>query len=220
MNNKPGQHPVFSQVQSRIQQGAHDLDDAFAQKGMQYIEFVDNPGTVEDPTPADKPEPDDFDNPTNIPGRFGSSVPQQCTCASMQCSVHNAAIALADYAYHLLYVMTAEKQQPPADHELVQNAYACVYDNRLFKCAHHTPFAFSLPQCPENWEAWCRGHVACREVRRQTCDLIELMEMAQPLAHYYLFMEDDFRYNCSALLLLLLLLLDHYSAALRLRCWN
>ncbi|KAA6429434.1 MAG: hypothetical protein FRX49_00828, partial [Trebouxia sp. A1-2] len=30
-------------------------------------------------------------------------------------------------------------------------------------------------------------------VRRQTCDLIELMEMAQPIAHYYLFMEDDFR---------------------------
>jgi len=35
--------------------------------------------------------------------------------------------------------------------------------------------------------------VWCSEVRRQTCDLIELMEMAQPLAHYYLFMEDDFR---------------------------
>lgn len=33
----------------------------------------------------------------------------------------------------------------------------------------------------------------CSEVRRQTCDLIELMETAQPIAHYYLFMEDDFR---------------------------
>ena len=32
-----------------------------------------------------------------------------------------------------------------------------------------------------------------REVRKQTCDLITLLEMAQPLSHYYLFMEDDFR---------------------------
>ena len=34
---------------------------------------------------------------------------------------------------------------------------------------------------------------ACREVRKQTCDLITLLEMAEPLSHYYLFMEDDFR---------------------------
>lgn len=33
----------------------------------------------------------------------------------------------------------------------------------------------------------------CREVRKQTCELITLLEMAQPLSHYYLFMEDDFR---------------------------
>lgn len=33
----------------------------------------------------------------------------------------------------------------------------------------------------------------CREVRRQTSELITLLEMAQPLSHYYLFMEDDFR---------------------------
>ena len=33
----------------------------------------------------------------------------------------------------------------------------------------------------------------CREVRRQTCDLVSLLEMAQPLSHYYMFMEDDFR---------------------------
>ena len=30
-------------------------------------------------------------------------------------------------------------------------------------------------------------------MRRQTCDLITLLEMAEPLSHYYLFMEDDFR---------------------------
>ena len=72
MNNKPGQHSVYAKVQNRVQQGAHDPDDAFAQKGMQYVEFVDNPGTVEDPTPDDKPEPNDFDNPMNIPGRLDS----------------------------------------------------------------------------------------------------------------------------------------------------
>lgn len=39
----------------------------------------------------------------------------------------------------------------------------------------------------------------CREVRKQTCDLITLLEMAQPLSHYYLFMEDDFRYALNLL---------------------
>lgn len=100
MNNSPGQHLVYAKVQNRVIQGSHDPNDIFAQKAALYVEFVDNPGSVEDPTREDKPEPDDFDNPTNIPGS---------------------------------------------------------------------------------------------QVRRQTCDLIELMEMAQPVAHYYLFMEDDFR---------------------------
>ena len=47
--------------------------------------------------------------------------------------------------------------------------------------------------CQSLKESFC-----CREVRRQTCDLIELMEMAQPMAHYYMFMEDDFR--CTSLM--------------------
>ena len=34
----------------------------------------------------------------------------------------------------------------------------------------------------------------CREVRRQTCDLVTLMDVAQPLSHYFMFMEDDFRH--------------------------
>ena len=57
-------------MRDRVRDGAHDPDDAFAQKGMQYIEFMDNQGTVEDPAPGDKPEPNDFDNPLNIPGRL------------------------------------------------------------------------------------------------------------------------------------------------------
>ena len=35
-----------------------------------------------------------------------------------------------------------------------------------------------------------------RAVRKQTADLIMLLEAAQHLAHYYLFLEDDFR--CAA----------------------
>ncbi|KAK9919149.1 hypothetical protein WJX75_009727 [Coccomyxa subellipsoidea] len=32
-----------------------------------------------------------------------------------------------------------------------------------------------------------------RQVRKQTCDLITLLETSLPMSHYYLFMEDDFR---------------------------
>ena len=37
---------------------------------------------------------------------------------------------------------------------------------------------------------------SCREVRRQTCDLVTLMDVAEPLSHYFMFMEDDFRCSC------------------------
>jgi hypothetical protein len=33
----------------------------------------------------------------------------------------------------------------------------------------------------------------CSEVRKQTCDLITLMEMGAATSQYYMFMEDDFR---------------------------
>ena len=36
-------------------------------------------------------------------------------------------------------------------------------------------------------------------MRKQTSELITLLEMAQPLSHYYLFMEDDFRYAMNSL---------------------
>ena len=81
MNNKPGQHRVYSTLQIRIQQGAHDDNDVFAQKAVQYVQFLDNPGTVEDPASPDKPEPDDHNNPNNIPGRFDLRM---LLCA-MQC---------------------------------------------------------------------------------------------------------------------------------------
>lgn len=71
MNNLPGQHPVFDKVLQDVQLGASDKRNTFARKAKQYVEFVDNQGTVEDPTPDDRPEPDDLNNPLDIPGRFG-----------------------------------------------------------------------------------------------------------------------------------------------------
>ena len=70
MNNLPGQHPVFDKVQAQVQQGASMQGNVFSQKAMKYIKFIDNPGTVKDPTPVDRPEPDDFNNPKDIPGRY------------------------------------------------------------------------------------------------------------------------------------------------------
>lgn len=70
MNNLPGQHPVFDKVQQQVQYAASEQGNVFAQKAMKYVQFIDNPGTVKDPTPADRPEPDDFNNPKDIPGRY------------------------------------------------------------------------------------------------------------------------------------------------------
>ena len=82
MNNKPGQHSIYTKVQKHILHGAHEQDDLFARKAMQYVEFTENPGMVEDPTPPDKPEPDDFDNPNNIPGRFALCI---CCRVAQRC---------------------------------------------------------------------------------------------------------------------------------------
>ena len=56
-----------AQVQQRL---AEPLGpgDFFARKAQLYISFVDNPGTVPDPKPELK-DPDDFNNPSNRPGR-------------------------------------------------------------------------------------------------------------------------------------------------------
>ena len=64
-------HALFVQVRDRVnKQGATDEEqDVFAKKGRLYIEFVDNPGTVADPTP-NAVDPDDNNNPTNRPGRY------------------------------------------------------------------------------------------------------------------------------------------------------
>lgn len=53
-------------MQRRIADGPED--DAFVAKARVYVEMVENPGILPDPTP-DQPDPDDLDNPTNRPGR-------------------------------------------------------------------------------------------------------------------------------------------------------
>ncbi|KAK9816773.1 hypothetical protein WJX72_004931 [[Myrmecia] bisecta] len=66
MNNRPGRHAVFDAVQARFAAPAHD--DRTALKAAIYVDMVGNPGTVLDPAP-DLPEPDDLNNPKNMPGR-------------------------------------------------------------------------------------------------------------------------------------------------------
>ena len=69
MNNQPakGAHAVLEGLHNRVAEG--DATDTFIAKARHYVTFLDNPGTVQDPTP-DAPEPNDFDNPDNRPGRF------------------------------------------------------------------------------------------------------------------------------------------------------
>ena len=56
--------------------------DEFAQKAAEYCVFVDNPGTLPDPTP-DAPDPDDLNNPTSRPGR-------SVTAPSLNAPAHKA----------------------------------------------------------------------------------------------------------------------------------
>ena len=58
-------HPHM-QLKERVQKGP--AGDPFVAKARIYMALVDNPGTLPDPTP-DAPDPDDFNNPTNRPGR-------------------------------------------------------------------------------------------------------------------------------------------------------
>jgi len=59
MNNKPGEHEVYTNAK-RAHQSASDP------KNM-LLEFMDNPGLIPDPAPH-LPDPDDLNNPTNRPG--------------------------------------------------------------------------------------------------------------------------------------------------------
>ncbi|CAL5222351.1 g4702 [Coccomyxa viridis] len=75
MNNRPGNHSVFYALRERVQKGP--AGDPFVAKARIYMALVDNPGTLPDPTP-DAPDPDDFNNPTNRPGRQVEVRKQTC----------------------------------------------------------------------------------------------------------------------------------------------
>lgn len=62
----PEQRVRVLQLRDRI--ALDDSQDEFLAKAQVYVELLDNPGTMPDPTP-DMPDPDDFNNPTNRPGR-------------------------------------------------------------------------------------------------------------------------------------------------------
>ena len=57
------------QLKERLQKGSDS--DPFVAKARVYMAMLDNPGSPPDPTP-DAPDPDDFNNPTNRPGRQAS----------------------------------------------------------------------------------------------------------------------------------------------------
>jgi len=92
MNTKPGRHVVFSRVRARFEgwskEGEREAAEAGSNPGEREaaeasaeaeaearlrrvaaasVSFVDSPGTFGDPTP-NRPDPDDLDNPTNVPG--------------------------------------------------------------------------------------------------------------------------------------------------------
>ena len=53
-------------MKERVRTGSKD--DIFSEKARIYVDFVNNPGNITDPAP-DATEPDDHDNPKNLPGR-------------------------------------------------------------------------------------------------------------------------------------------------------
>ena len=68
--------------------------------------------------------------------------------------------------------------------------------NSCWQGRHAASTQTSFTLSPTALYASSVGEGCCREVRRQTCDLVTLMDVAQPLSHYFMFMEDDFRYAC------------------------
>lgn len=93
MNNRPGNHSVFAQVQARINSPtavdgeAETAGQRFVRKAQMYVRMMDNPGTVPDPAPQ-LADPDDFNNPSNRPGREVRR--QTCDLISLLQSAHNA----------------------------------------------------------------------------------------------------------------------------------
>lgn len=132
-------------------------------QGSMYIRFVENPGTCQDPTP-DAPPVDDLNNPKNIPGKEA----RRCPCCT---------------AYRFPFSC-----RPPP-----RRCHGGLY--------HHGPAG-----SPTESSANCRGQRPClplepsqlfppggaSQVRKQTCDLVSMLELAAPLADFYYFMEDDF----------------------------
>lgn len=62
-------------------------------------------------------------------------------------------------------------------------------------CAWSVTCALSAfaPGCPDRTPD-SAAVLLGREVRRQTCDLISLLQSAHNASHYFMFMEDDFRW--------------------------
>mmetsp|Transcript_8610 Transcript_8610/g.25858 ORF Transcript_8610/g.25858 Transcript_8610/m.25858 type:complete len:641 (+) Transcript_8610:373-2295(+) len=66
MDTAPGRNHAVRQLRSRIR--ARREGDGFAAKAAVYLEVIDNPGDLKDPTPG-APDPDDLHNPDDRPGK-------------------------------------------------------------------------------------------------------------------------------------------------------
>lgn len=64
-------------MRARVERG-RDSDDIFVKKAGVYIEFVDNLGNWTDPTP-NAIDPDDYNNPKNLPGRCANTLANALT---------------------------------------------------------------------------------------------------------------------------------------------
>ncbi len=63
-----GSFSCLWQVRELVEGSSDVSEDPFIRKAKLYLHFVENPGTVVDPAP-DAKDPDDENNPKNIPGR-------------------------------------------------------------------------------------------------------------------------------------------------------
>lgn len=91
MNNAPREHAEFEE----LRRGAAAGTDRFSEKARHYVSWLENPGTVTDPTP-DAADPDDLHNPGDRPGRCPAASlsgwslpacprPAPCACSGNPC---------------------------------------------------------------------------------------------------------------------------------------
>ncbi len=164
----------MTQVQGRIDTGP--ADDVFVAKARVYVRMLENTGVLPDPAP-DTEDPNDLDNPTNRPGRCDDTA-----------SIYEVIVKGTAQRDLLLEVVLLSIE---VCHSLMRHSALC----DLTESGGSNIVADILMATSTCMTDFWRCYVLGRQVRKQTCDLVSLMETSAPFSHYYLFMEDDFRYS-------------------------